>query len=63
MKAFLKLVGFLLLAIITFSPFIISGGTPEDQKSKVSAQGVSETMPELARGRYVVVMAGCNDCE
>ena len=62
MKAFLKLVGFLLLAIITFSPFIISGGTPEDQKSKVSAQGVSETMPELARGRYVVVMAGCNDC-
>ncbi len=62
MKRFFKSVGFLLIAIITFLPLVISAQTPENQKSKGKAQGPSKTTPQVAQGRYLVMMSGCNDC-
>ena len=62
MKTFFKLVGLLLIAIITLLPLVISADTPENQKSKVKAQRPSKTMPQVVQGRYLVTMRGCNDC-
>ena len=62
MKAFVKVGGFFLVAVITFLPLVTAGGTPEDQESKAKAQGASKTMTEVARGRYLVMISGCNDC-
>ncbi len=62
MKTLSKLVGFLLIAIITFLPLILSAQTPGNQKTKATAQGPSKTTPQVAQGRYLVMMSGCNDC-
>jgi len=62
MKTFIKLFGLLLIALITFLPLVISAENPENQKSKAKAQGPSKTSPQVAQGRYLVMMSGCNDC-
>lgn len=62
MKMVFKSVGLLLITIMTFLPFVLSAETPENQKSKVKALGPSKTMAQVARGRYLVMMSGCNDC-
>jgi mono/diheme cytochrome c family protein len=62
MKTFFKPVGLLLIAIITLLPLAISAETPENQKSQVKSQGPSETIPQVAQGRYLIMMSGCNDC-
>ncbi len=62
MKTCFKLVGLLLIAVIIFPPFVISTETSENQKSKAKAQLPSKTMPQVAQGRYLVMMSGCNDC-
>jgi mono/diheme cytochrome c family protein len=40
----------------------ISAETPENQKSKAKAHGPSKATPQVAQGRYLVMMSGCNDC-
>jgi hypothetical protein len=55
MKTFFKPVGLLLITIIPFLPLVISTEIPENQKSKAKAQGPSKTMPQVARGRYLVM--------
>ena len=62
MKTFTKLFGLLLIALIAFLPLVISAETPENQKSKGKTQGPSKTTSQLAQGRYLVMMSGCNDC-
>ena len=62
MKTSVRLFGLLLVALITFLPLVISAETPENQKSKTTAQGPSKTTPQMAQGRYLVMMSGCNDC-
>ena len=62
MKTCFRLVGLLVIALITFPPFVISAETSENQEPKAKAQGPSKTMPQVSRGRYLVVISGCNDC-
>jgi hypothetical protein len=62
MKTSFKPVGLLLIAIITFLPPVISAEAPQNQKSKANAQGPSKTMSQVAQGRYLVMISGCNDC-
>ncbi len=62
MKTFIKLFGLLLIALVVLLPLLISAETPENQKSKAKAQGPSKTSPQVAQGRYLVTMSGCNDC-
>ena len=62
MKIVFKSVGLLLITIMTFLPFVLSAETPENQKSKAKAQGPSKAMAQVAQGRYLVMMSGCNDC-
>ncbi len=62
MKTCFKLVGLLVISIITSLPLVISAEAPENQKSKVKGQGSSKTMPQAAQGRYLLMMSGCNDC-
>jgi mono/diheme cytochrome c family protein len=62
MKMFFKPAGLVLIVIITFLPLVISAETPENQKTKAKAQRPSKTMPQIAQGRYLVMMSGCNDC-
>jgi mono/diheme cytochrome c family protein len=61
-KTVSKPVGLLLIAIIALLPLVISAQTPENQNLKAKAQGLSNTMPQVAQGRYLVMMSGCNDC-
>ena len=62
MNTFYKSVGFLLIAIITFIPLVIPAETLENQKSMAKVQGPSKTTAQMAQGRYLVMMSGCNDC-
>jgi mono/diheme cytochrome c family protein len=62
MKSLFKSIGLLLMTIMTFVPLVVSAQTPGDQKSKVTAEGPSKAMLQVARGRYLVMMSGCNDC-
>jgi mono/diheme cytochrome c family protein len=62
MKRFLKPVNLLFIAIITFLPLVLSAETSENQKSKAKVQGPSKTMAQVAQGRYLAMMSGCNDC-
>jgi mono/diheme cytochrome c family protein len=62
MKTFFKPVGPLLMAIMTLLPLAISAENLANQKSRVKSQEASETIPQLAQGRYLVMMSGCNDC-
>jgi mono/diheme cytochrome c family protein len=62
MKRHFKSVGLLLIAIITLLLLVLSAETLENQKSKVKPQRPSKTTPQVAQGRYLVMMSGCNDC-
>ena len=62
MKTFSKPVGLLFMAVTALLPLVISAQSPENQKSKAEAEGLSKTMPQVAQGRYLVVISGCNDC-
>ena len=62
MKSCFKPVGLLFITMIILLPLIISAETPENQKSRAKAQGPSKTMRQMAEGRYLVMMSGCNDC-
>ncbi len=62
MKTSIRVFGFLLVALIIFLPLLISAQTPANQKAKATAQGPSKTTPQVAQGRYLVMMSGCNDC-
>jgi hypothetical protein len=62
MKRFFKPVGLLIITITTLVPLVISAQTPKNQKSQVKFQEPSKTIPQVAQGRYLVMMCGCNDC-
>ncbi len=62
MKTLFILVGLLLIAIIILVPLAISAESPENQKSQVKSQGSTKTTLQVAQGRYLVKMSGCNDC-
>ncbi len=62
MKTSIRLFGLLLAAMITLLPLAISAQAPENQKSQVKSQGPSKTTAQVAQGRYLVMMSGCNDC-
>ena len=62
MRTLFKLVGSLLIAIITLAPLAIWAETPENQRSGVKSRGPTKEMPQMARGRYLVIISGCNDC-
>jgi len=62
MKTSFRLFVLLLIALITFLALVTSAETPEIQKSQVKSQGPTKTMPQVAQGRYLVMMSGCNDC-
>jgi mono/diheme cytochrome c family protein len=62
MKMFLKVLGLLLIPLIALSPLVISAETPKNQDVKAKAPGSSKTMTQVAQGRYLVMMSGCNDC-
>ena len=62
MKTFFKPIGPLLMVMIIFLPLALSAETPENEKLKVKTQGLSKTVPQVAQGRYLVMMSGCNDC-
>ena len=62
MKTIFKPVGLLLIGIMTFLPVLISAETPENEKSESKAQGTPKRIRQLTQGRYLVMIAGCNDC-
>ncbi len=62
MKMVFKFVGLLLITIMTVLPFVLYAETAESQTSRAKAQGPSKTMSQVAQGRYLVMMSGCNDC-
>ncbi len=62
MKTIFKAIGLLFIGITAFLPLVISAETSENQRSKAKPLGPSKTIPQLAQGRYLVMMSGCNDC-
>ena len=62
MKTWFKSFGLFLIAAIIFFPFALSAKTPESQKSERKAPGPNKVTAQVARGRYLVRMCGCNDC-
>ena len=58
MKTFFKLVGLLLIAIITLVPLAISAETPENQKSNVRAHGL---LKQCHRWPRAVILLWCLD--
>jgi mono/diheme cytochrome c family protein len=62
MKTFLKVPCLLLITLIAFPSPVISAETPKNQNLEPKALGSSKALPQVAQGRYLVMMFGCNDC-
>jgi mono/diheme cytochrome c family protein len=62
MKIYCTLIGLLFVAVITFATSVISADMLDNQKSKAKAKASSKIMAQVAQGRYLVMMSGCNDC-
>ncbi len=62
MKIYPKYGALLLITILISVFFIVSADSVENQKSKMKIQESSKATSQIAQGRYLVMMIGCNDC-
>ena len=51
-----------LIGIMIFVLFVLSACASQDQESRTKAGDPSKTISQDPRGRYLVLITGCNDC-
>jgi mono/diheme cytochrome c family protein len=62
MKIHRKLVSPLTMATLILVSFLAWANSAEPQEPKAKVQGASPSTSQIAQGRYLVMMSGCNDC-
>jgi mono/diheme cytochrome c family protein len=62
MKIYSKLGRLWLIPIFVLGSFLVYASPADCQESKTKTQGSPAVTSQIAQGRYLVMMSGCNDC-